>query len=298
VKLTAKPPLGLHARPFSEAKRAFLPEKVTSGVVIGALDFDGFLDRNGLVPSDVLTQLGSTPLTDAAQLERWYSGAKIGSSVGLDCFHPDGNQYKRVSLRLKVDGQGADWVGEHAYDRYPQPGRDKLKEAWREEVRSIRASYLKLKKEDTPKGRRKAQQEINSRPFGSRIGSGFVQLDDSDLSHLPRFEERLNELRANTDPYLEHLDFPTSWKVGAVGKFSSDLRVLQILSPTEALVEPFSTVANTGPEWVLYMTGVKTQGWADGQFQPSPGVVEIYGTYRYKTASGASRTVPAMRSIQ
>jgi hypothetical protein len=287
VTAQSKPPLGLHAKPFSEAKGTLLPSKVQSGVVVDSVDCDGLLERNGVEAADVLTRLGSKPIADAAQIEEWYTGAKIGTSIGLEYYRLEGDKYKRFSKKVVIEAQPADWLGERAYERYSQPARDKLKAAWREQLRTIRARYVGDEKNASGRTR-KSEREAR------------IRSDKSELAPK-RFRDviwktRLDEIRRNVPPFLPGI-YPPIWKVGDAGRLDFSARVVQIISPTEAILGHFCEEDNRKSENLFYIKDVKTDGWADGNLTGGNEPLEVYGTYRY-TDAGVSHVVTAVRPLR
>jgi hypothetical protein len=102
-------------------------------------------------------------------------------------------------------------------------------------------------------------------------------------------------LRSNTDVYVAPLRFAPFWDVGDVGKLEYDLRVLQVIGPTEALVGPTSILENIDTELIFYIKDVKTDGWVDGHDTKCSTLLEVYGTYQYRSPTGSKRTVRAVR---
>ena len=177
------------------------------------------------------------------------------------------------------------------YDEFPAVAQPLLKKSYlaeikrREKIVNFTKSAI-AKAKSTGKEAAKSQHEDAKKLLADLKDTNdppFVGIRLEDWRGPPKIEPILGGL--GTALVTQH-----KWSVGDIGIAPEALRLIQVIDPTEALMER-DLGPNLGTTRIL-LKGISTKGWTDGDGDKVyPGALWVSGTETYQSVGGGSSTV-------
>ena len=282
------PALGLFVLPISDSIKTTwrdngIPIFQKRGLVVSKVLPGSPAHRAGVKPADILVvRSGRKILVNQDQFFEWVASLRIGQTCRATVHRPTSNQRSRIfwkKTRISIEPTAQYEVSEAAL-RY---GYCRVDTRWTE---------LPFFDFSRPSSQTRPFVPPAERYYELPTGS-TVAIDQS--SRAPRgamdiTQRVISQKRRQWEANLPRL---------AVGEHGTILgfEVIQILGPHDMIVQVgFKDLGWTlvgvadKQEW-LYMTGVETSEFVDGQHMTCDISIAIISTWRYTTVSGASKTI-------